>query len=99
MFQQLNAEEGITIILVTHDPKAAAFAHPNDPHRRRSGRRRLQSGHLDARELVGFEPLGTSRGLPFGSSPATLVPTPGLPFGPTAATRTVPCAAWPASAR
>jgi len=26
MFQQLNGE-GITVILVTHDPKVAAFAH------------------------------------------------------------------------
>ncbi len=39
MFQQLNAE-GITVILVTHDPKVAAFAHRTIRHGRRPGRRR-----------------------------------------------------------
>ena len=37
MFQQLNAE-GITVILVTHDPKVAAYRPSHDPHQRRPDR-------------------------------------------------------------
>ena len=35
MFQQLNEEEGITIILVTHDPDVAAPRQARHPHPRR----------------------------------------------------------------
>jgi len=39
MFQQLNIE-GITVVLVTHDPKVAAFARSDDPDRGRHNRER-----------------------------------------------------------
>ena len=47
MFQGLNTE-GITVILVTHDPDVAAFANPHD-HMRRADRRRRGAGRLGGR--------------------------------------------------
>ena len=42
IFQRLNAEQGITVLLITHEHDIAEYAHadrrlPRRPHRRRSG--------------------------------------------------------------
>ena len=40
LFRQLNAEDGLTIVLVTHDASVAAHAGPHHPDPRRPGARR-----------------------------------------------------------
>ena len=58
MFQQLNAE-GITVILVTHDPKVAGLCPSHHPHRRRPDRRRRRSGRPGSRGVTRAGPNPT----------------------------------------
>ena len=45
VFERLH-EAGNTIVLVTHEPDIAAYAHRVDPHPRRPGRKGRQAGRL-----------------------------------------------------
>ena len=60
MFQQLNAE-GITVVLVTHDPQGGRLRPSHDPHRRRPDRGRLRRNRRIPRENDAAEADGKLR--------------------------------------
>lgn len=59
MFQELNAE-GITVILVTHDPKVASYA---------SRVIRVKDGQIESDEPGEYTPVGKGRTAPTGADP------------------------------
>ena len=81
MFQQLNAE-GITVILVTHDPKVAAYAHRTI---------RIADGRVEGDET---NPRGMHVNGVTVRTPASRIP---LPHAPVCTAATATAQPWPRS--
>ena len=109
MFQQLNAE-GITVILVTHDPKVAAYRPSHDPHRGRTDRGRRSRRASRGGRAPGLRPAcrpilagDRRKATPAMAAPPMEAPpmeAPPTEAPPTAAPPTAapPTAAWPSPA-